>query len=577
MTELSFRKEAHRLLLLITLLMVISDVSMLLFTRHISTSSLVSAVDLSERWYVTGNFGLSDEPISGEVALRKNSVFSVLIKIPEESVLRSRSCINFISYACAFDLLVDDRIVYSYGKDRLSSGKMIPRSIHYVWIPEDSKSKNVKIVFVAGKDGATVNPDSSYFGDVEILARQFTQKRGYAFILCAFLITFGIMLIVLCIFLNVRRSVSLATISQGLLLIALGVYISCYNDTFYYVLRNDVACAFIEQVSLMSLPFLMQCVLISNRRRYVNPLHVTIAVLDFAVIIAGIILHFTDIRHINTISHLIHMLIVLHGIYTFIWIRYIIKKEKKHTRSYLYANASVETIDFGLMALLSFCLFNLFLWEHGIFKLDFLNSDVKGNFIILGSLIFSCCVIMGYFFHSLGIQHEKEIRQALTEAAYTDELTGIYNRAYNDTVTGKWFEEKWPCSILTLDLDGLKKINDSIGHEGGDRYIREFAEVLKDMIPDDAVPCRIGGDEFVVILKNYGQAAAEKVMADIFDAVEEHNKSSKMPIYYSYGCASSEEYANSEEWTINDLYRLSDNRMYEIKDEHHKQGKGGRS
>ena len=576
MTTLSFRKLAHHLLAVITLLMVIADILMLISTKYSGDSDSSSYLDLSDSWYVSGNAGLSEKPISGEIQLKKNTSFFVYIVIPEEAAIKSRTCMSFISYACAFDLMVGNEIIYSYGKDRLYEHKMIPRRVHYVSIPESAEEKDVKIVFISGKDGASINPDSSYFGDIEVLSKVFIRKRAYAFFLCAFLITYGFLLITLCLLMGRHLNVAFSTISQGLLLIDLGMYISCYNDTFYYILRNDVACTFIEYLSLFSLPFFMQMVIISNRRKYTSPIHIAVTVFDAAVIAVGVILHVTGIRAINTMGPYIHTIMVIHGFYSFLWIRHILNREKKELKSYLFADAAATTIDFGLMALMSLSVLNLFLWSRGIFHLDFLNTDVKGNFIILGSLIFSGCVTLGYFFHGLGIAHEQEIKTNLTNAAYTDELTGIKNRAFCDYMVGMWKKDNVIGSVITLDLDGLKKINDSSGHEAGDKYIISFASIMRQTLPENISVCRTGGDEFVIMLKDYDLIKAQEVQREISDAVEAFNNSSKsdMKISYSDGVACSLEV---EGGNVRDVCRLSDQRMYEVKEEHHRQGKGGRS
>ena len=563
------------MLALITLLMVIGDILMLLFTRSVGINGSYSYANLSESWYIHDDSGFSKTPMSGEMQLSRGEEVSVHIPIPQSYSTRYGTCITFISYACALDLYSDGELIYSYGKDRLKEGLMLPRRVHYVYIPSGAHTKSIEIDFIGGKDGSSINPENSYFGDIEDLQRIFTQRRGYVFILSTALSAFGILLIVLGIYTGKLKNVSPTNITQGFLLMDLGTYIGCYNDTMYLFVRNDVVCTFIEYLSLLALPLLMQSVILTNRAKYRNPLHINVTIFDAVVLLAGVVLHITNVRHINTTSNFIHFLLLAHGIYSFVWVRHIINKERQKQRSYLYADAAAETIDFGLMSLLSMSLVNLYLWRQGIFHLDFLNSDVKGNFIILGSLIYTSCVILGYFFHSLGIEHEKEIKKALTEAAYNDEMTGTSNRAYCDQIMGLWDTDGSVGSVISLDLDGLKKINDELGHEAGDRYITAYAGLLKKHFAEDAVICRMGGDEFLVILKNYDKDACESIMYGLFDTVDEYNSNHPdMPIRFSAGMASPED---SDGCNIHELYRISDERMYEMKDQHHAEEKGGRA
>ncbi len=575
MDGLSFKRDVHHMLLLITLVVVIGDVFILLLSRTLGSDYSSSYANLSESWYHAGNFGVSDEPIAHSISLKKNSSYFVHIKIPEDFPIKSRSCITFTSYACAFDVTVDGEIIYSYGKDRLRQKKMIPRKNHYICIPDDASSRDVRISFIAGRDGGSVLTDGSYFGEIDTLARIFTIKRGYAFIICAFFLSFGTLLILMALLTGrFRIQTSSPTIAQALLLIDLGIYISSYNDTLLYFLRNDIVCTFIEYVSLFSLPFFMQAVIITNRYKYLKPVHWVITIFDILIVIVAIVLHLTDVMHLITMNDHIHLFMGIHGLYSLIWLRNIHIRERKSTRSYLYADAAMETIDYGIIALIVLCLINLLLWSSGIYRLDFLNSDVKGNFIILGALVFSSCVILSYLYHSLGIAHESEIKKSLTEAAYTDELTGLSNRAYCDKLIGSRDHGDWTGSLVFLDLDGLKIINDTSGHEAGDNYIRSFSSIIRSVLPKEVVICRMGGDEFLVIMDHYDEAGAKKAVSDIDAAVSSYNNDHRtMPIHYSVGMAS---YDGDNTFNPMELFRLADERMYVMKDEHHRQEKGGR-
>jgi diguanylate cyclase (GGDEF)-like protein len=89
-------------------------------------------------------------------------------------------------------------------------------------------------------------------------------------------------------------------------------------------------------------------------------------------------------------------------------------------------------------------------------------------------------------------------------AARTDGLTGLMNRTgMNELVTSdayKEFAEEGNLSIIYIDINGFKAVNDSIGHHGGDELVQALASRLKSMLPADAVFARIGGDEFAIAI-----------------------------------------------------------------------------
>jgi diguanylate cyclase (GGDEF)-like protein len=92
----------------------------------------------------------------------------------------------------------------------------------------------------------------------------------------------------------------------------------------------------------------------------------------------------------------------------------------------------------------------------------------------------------------------------LEEETRRDSLTGVYNRAYLDQFLGREFENstrhKWSLSVAFADLDNFKNINDSFGHQAGDRILQATARILRGNTRETDLIARYGGEEFVVVL-----------------------------------------------------------------------------
>ncbi len=99
--------------------------------------------------------------------------------------------------------------------------------------------------------------------------------------------------------------------------------------------------------------------------------------------------------------------------------------------------------------------------------------------------------------------------------AITDELTGLYNRHYmRDALrrmTAHATRRDQPFAILSLDVDGLKRVNDARGHHAGDAVLRGIADSLRAVLRSEDIAVRTGGDEFVVLLPDADRAEAIKV------------------------------------------------------------------
>ena len=88
--------------------------------------------------------------------------------------------------------------------------------------------------------------------------------------------------------------------------------------------------------------------------------------------------------------------------------------------------------------------------------------------------------------------------------AYTDALTGFGNRAaYDQSLKERNKKTRLATGIIVMDLNDLKVVNDTYGHDTGDRALHEFATKLRSLLPEDADPYRTGGDEFTVFIPGY--------------------------------------------------------------------------
>lgn len=102
------------------------------------------------------------------------------------------------------------------------------------------------------------------------------------------------------------------------------------------------------------------------------------------------------------------------------------------------------------------------------------------------------------------VQERMKAEAKVRQLSLTDELTGLYNRRGFFLLAEQQLKiaqrTETPCCLLFADLDGLKQLNDSLGHEMGDRLITDAAQVLKQTFRDADIIARLGGDEFVVLV-----------------------------------------------------------------------------
>ena len=153
--------------------------------------------------------------------------------------------------------------------------------------------------------------------------------------------------------------------------------------------------------------------------------------------------------------------------------------------------------------------------------------------------------------------------QKINQKAYTDARTGLFNRRRWEELMNDSVMVPLPIGMVMLDLNGLKGINDTMGHKFGDKLIYNFANILRNNIPDTDILCRWGGDEFTVMITNTNEVYIKNLLSDIAAAVERYNSSGKKPaIYYAAGYALSSEFP---QLSRRELLEKADERMYENK------------
>lgn len=108
----------------------------------------------------------------------------------------------------------------------------------------------------------------------------------------------------------------------------------------------------------------------------------------------------------------------------------------------------------------------------------------------------------------------------------TDGLTGLINHRYFQQILGvslgQAYLESAPLSIIFLDIDHFKQVNDTYGHQFGDMVLREIGSLLRRELPPDAVPARYGGEELIVLLQGEGARRAVEIAEQVRQAVASH-------------------------------------------------------
>lgn len=167
---------------------------------------------------------------------------------------------------------------------------------------------------------------------------------------------------------------------------------------------------------------------------------------------------------------------------------------------------------------------------------------------------------------------ERELTQAnrgLQDKALRDALTGLFNRGYLEESlereAGRARRSDQPFGVMMIDLDHFKRVNDTFGHAAGDAVLRTVAQYLLSLARAEDIPCRYGGEEFVLLMSHASAATvrerAEKLRVGAQELRIECDNRSVGPITLSIGIATFPDHAESGQAVL----RLADAALYQAK------------
>lgn len=268
---------------------------------------------------------------------------------------------------------------------------------------------------------------------------------------------------------------------------------------------------------------------------------------------------------------------IIIGFLTTALVFYVYSKEKYSKKICLmYKYPKHLLFLFRVMIVMMLCLLvHLVLYNYDandiILKLWGLSSSI---FVIIGYLLGLNYTIRLCELEEVKIQNEKlkslvksqqELEDRLTETAYMDELTGFYNRQFADQRIKELYENQISFMLCFIDLNGLKFVNDQLGHSEGDRYILMVSKELSQICDYDENRFRYGGDEFIILFSDMQKVEIKALLDSVNNRLAQVplplNKDFRMSL--SFGTV-----ASSEVDSVDMLIKQADTIMYEQKKKH---------
>lgn len=458
----------------------------------------------------------------------------------------------FVTHNIVFSIYADDMCIYEfYPKLGGYYGKSYGNYIHTVTLPSFSGTKTLTIRGTVLLSSVTTGFENMVLQNSGAYIISIAQENMWKFIICLLTFAFGAILFLFGFVENLRRGDSTETMYLGVITMMLGLWTNSSTLLLQIFTGNSATLRIIDYAVLCLLPVPILIFVASftkNRKNKLLHFFIGLSVLNFLCQAICVPLGLFDYTDVTFIDHLMMVLGLM--LITYLIIKAIRRKLiDRSQRLYLISALGVIALT-GMADMVRF----------------YTVRSADSYFVTrIGLVIFAAILTVyefGQYVTGLMKIRETELMQRL---AMEDMLTGLNNRTafvyYEKELLSR---QEGKCLFIHLDVNYLKKVNDTYGHAEGDRHIIAAANAIRDSFGEYGRCFRVGGDEFFVVIEGDGCQENYAEAVPKFKALQsEYNNTENPPVLLciahgtaEYDCA----VCNPEE-----AEKLADSRMYEDK------------
>lgn len=470
----------------------------------------------------------------------------------------NNAILEYYSIHSMAEIFLDDEVIYSYGKADQHNGKLLGYGKHFISLPVGYAGKKLLIKVEVTEDDAFDGQQSLAISEGTTIMQKELSERRIDLMISLFLILFGIITMCLSMGMLVNSGNFIQTFCIAMFSFLVGCWTLCNGDLITYFITDLKAKVYTEYMTLyvIPIPFIYY---FKNR---VDEKEMPLFVKIYFWVILGIQVAFAStaflcqqlgLAHYPQFLKASHILLGCSLVLLLCINAVDIKHKRKHRSS----------ITIGFAIAIVAVVFELFKYNLSKYFVGFADNQYSSTMgIAVLIVVISMLVDFG---QSISRSVYKDAKnRVLEQMAYMDELTGLANRRKCEETLESLRTEGMQFAVISLDMNFLKKVNDTLGHEMGDALLKRFADVLAEVFNLHGTVGRMGGDEFIVILPNMAWSHVDKLVKEMKDLMEYKNReNSGLTLSTAYGIATSDEVELDDD--AHAVYRLADDRMYDNK------------
>ncbi len=455
----------------------------------------------------------------------------------------------------AVRMYIDGNQIYEYGFDRLAAGKSLGSGYQFVKFPNEYKGRTLRIELVMAEDKVFTKLDSVRIYEWENAYRLIATEGRLPLFCGSFLILFGLIvcgITAVALIFSVKYvrlfCISVFSVSMGLWTLSYYNIMQIFTIPLYSVSLINYLALYLAPIPLT---VYIRKEVENLENRILKIFYWSFLIAEVTAVCAAILLHAFDIVHMAGI--LKYMQAVLMGGLLFFLIVLLMNLKFSKPENRLSVAGLLVVVVCVAYDMLGYNIERYF--GSDAFSLNGVSS--------VGIMIFICILFVSFYLEMTQRMMEQKERDFLIKSAYTDELTQIHNRRYCMEYMTKLKEQKnFEYTVICFDVNNLKTVNDTFGHARGDVLLKSAAEVLEKTFGEQGFVARMGGDEFVAILRTVEEVRIGALIERFLRNVSQKNRAVRdlnMSIAYGYACGSQ----NSSD--IEKVYQKADDNMYEKK------------
>lgn len=488
------------------------------------------------------------------------------MSLPVGSMIKS-PMLELYSLHSVTDVYLDNELIYTYGHELYESGELIGYGKNYISMPDDYAGKELRISLVVAENNAFDRLQALAIVDGNHFFQKALAEHRITLLIVFFLIMFGIIVMALSAIMRVVNVSFSQTFCIAMFSFLVGCWTLCNSDLLIYFITNLRVKVTIEYVTLFALPLPFTFYFkgrVDDKRTpvWLKVFFWILSGVEVAFFVTAYSCQQLNLAHYPDFVPICQVLMAL----TLIFIVLVNRQGRKKSKT-----KGTDTINIGFAIAIVAVVWELLRYNLSKYVFGFRKNQYSSTVCIVILIIVITLLID--FAQDVSKNVYKSAQQRLLEQmAYVDELTGLSNRRRCEETLLDLKQRAIPYAVLSLDMNFLKKVNDSLGHEKGDALLKRFAEMLMEVYGLHGTVGRMGGDEFIVILPEVTREDAENLISHMKATMLRMNvNTTQLKLSTAYGLAMSDEVGKDQD--AHAAYRLADERMYENK----RQSKLGRT